>query len=41
MSLQERNLFGQQFDALLVDVTDLKQFVNSIVDDLQAYGILA
>ena len=27
-------------NAIIVDLTDLKQFVNSIVDDLQAYGIL-
>ena len=29
-----------QHDALLVDVADLKQFINSVVDDLQTLGLL-
>jgi hypothetical protein len=28
------------YEALLVDVTDVKQLVNSIIDDMQAYGLL-
>ena len=29
-----------QFNALRVDVLDLKQLVNSVIDDLQALGLL-
>lgn len=38
----ERNIsdLGKIADALLVDLTDLKQLVNSVIDDLQALGIL-
>jgi len=28
------------YEALLVDVTDLKQLANSVIDDLQALGLL-
>ena len=29
------------YEALLVDVTDVKQLVNSVIDDLQALGLAA
>lgn len=30
-----------QFNALRVDLTDLKQLVNSIIDDLQSLGLIS
>lgn len=35
-----RNTAIAEFAALRTDVTDLKNLVNSIIDDLQAYGLL-
>lgn len=32
--------FSTQVNALRVDLTDLKQLVNALIDDLQAAGIL-
>ncbi len=36
----ERDGIRTQFNALRADVADLKQLANSIIDDLQAYGLL-
>jgi multisubunit Na+/H+ antiporter MnhC subunit len=37
---QAQKDLGTMINALRVDVLDLKQLVNSVIDDLQAYGIL-
>lgn len=38
-SQAQADAIATQFNALRVDVADLKQLVNSIIDDLQAYGL--
>lgn len=37
----ERDNVRTQYNALRADVTDLKQLVNSVIDDLQALGLVA
>ncbi len=37
----ERDNIRTQYNALKADVTDLKQLVNSVIDDLQALGLVA
>lgn len=37
----ERDNVRTQFNALRADVDDVKRLVNSIIDDLQAYGLVA